>query len=172
MLYPAIHFSKRTTTCLSALAALLLATSSTFATTVSCNDLDYLTAQSPTGFAAMINQHQTEEGNFETSVQLEGASHCTVIEDPAKRSYRCTWSFPYADQSAENFYQSLSKEIWACISSTASVSKDQLVNHPDTYKANIYSHANTEVRVIFKHKRALQSTFVSMMVEGMETHSQ
>lgn len=137
------------------------------AQSIACSDLTYLIEQSQTGFKAILDKTDSEFGGRDTTIILPNAQYCVILEDQRKRSYKCTWTFGYGAEQAQETFEKYAKDVSNCLGSSASESKDQLVNHPDTYYSHLYRISNTDLRVTLKNKGALRNTLVSVIVDGL-----
>lgn len=137
------------------------------AQTIACSDVTYLIEQSKTGFNSILEKTESEFGGNDTTKILPEAQYCVILEDQQKRSYKCTWKFSYGADQAKEAFERYATDVSDCLGSTASVGRDQLVNHPDTYYSYLYKISNTDMRVTLKNKSALRNTLVSVIVEGI-----
>lgn len=135
------------------------------AQTIPCADVRFLIEQSRTGFLAIQRDTRHEFGGFDTTIKLSEAEYCVILEDVEKRSFRCAWKYSHSDRQAEAKYTQMREDLAVCLGNSASVQKDQPVNHPDIYESYLYRLPAVELRISLKEKSALKSTFVSFVVE-------
>lgn len=131
-----------------------------------CSDILYLIEQSRSQFVAIQGDTGSDFGDYDTTFVLPDAWYCVILEDVEKRSYKCTWKYPYGDQQAHNTFQRLAKEMRNCIGDVADERTDQPVNHPDFYASYYYQLPDGEARVTLKDKGKLMSTLVSIVIDG------
>jgi hypothetical protein len=131
-----------------------------------CTDILYLIAQSGSQFSAIRGDTGSDFGDYDTTFVLPDASYCVIHEDVEKRSYHCTWKYPYGDERAHKTFQRLVKEMRSCIGNIAEERTDQPVNHPDFYASYYYQLPGGEARVTLKNKGKLMSTLVSIVIDG------
>lgn len=137
-----------------------------FAQSMDCAEVLFLIEQSAEEFHAIQADTRSEHGGFTTTHELADAQYCVILEDPEKRSYLCTWSYPIGSDLAKAAFDATSSQMGHCLADLATVVQDQPVNHPDTYNSLLFKLAETEVRVTHKNKGVLNSTLVSVIVEG------
>lgn len=147
-------------------AALFASTSPAQAESEICQDITRSITLSRSGFESLHNGSETAGSRFIVTETLFEAPECEVLPNATAHSLRCSWSFAYDDALAEEHYDYLLSVVPACLGSHVAVSKDQPVNHPDTYKSHIYQLPAAELRVTLKNKYAMKKKFVSMIVEG------
>jgi hypothetical protein len=134
---------------------------------LSCTELNKLLGHSRSDFAAIRQSSINKNKGVETSLQLPGADHCTIDDNAEKPSYRCVWQFPIGAQQATVKFQDLVALADDCLINQAEKTKDQSVNHPDTYLAHIYRLSDAELRITFKHKSELRKTLVSLNLDSL-----
>lgn len=139
------------------------------ADTIPCSDMLYLVEQSASGFSSIKGDTESEFGGFSATKILPNAQYCVVLEDPEKRTYKCTWKYSIGDERAMAAFEQYATEVENCLGDSARRLKDQPVNHPDTYKSYLYKLTDTDMRVTFKDKSELMSTLVSVVFEGVNT---
>lgn len=137
------------------------------AETLPCSDIRFLFEQSKQGFSSILGEKESEFGGVIATKKLLQAQYCVILEDPEKRSYKCTWEYPIGDERATTAFEQYAKEMERCLGSDVEKVMDQPVNHPDTYKSFLYKLPDSEMRVTFKDKSELKSTLVSVIIEGI-----
>ncbi len=133
-----------------------------------CSDILYLIEQSRSQFLAIRGDSGSDFGDYDTTFVLPDAWYCVILEDVAKRSYQCTWKYPYGDERAHKTFQRFVKEMRNCIGNIAEERRDQPVNHPDFYASYYYQLPRGEARVTLKNKSKLMSTLVSIVIDGFK----
>ena len=134
-----------------------------------CEDVRYLIEQSKSQFAAIRGGSDHQFGGFETTFTLPDVWYCGILEDVEKWSYRCVWKYPLGDEQARTAYQDLSTAMKACIGDIAEEQVDQTVNHPDIYQSRYYQLPKGALNINLKNKADLESTLVSMRIDGAAT---
>lgn len=146
---------------------LMLPLNAMAAEALSCSDMRFLFEQSKQSFALILSEKESEFGGLIATKKLPQAQYCVILEDPEKRSYKCTWEYPIGDERARTAFEQYAKEVESCLGSDIQRVMDQPVNHPDTYKSFLYTLPDSEMRVTFKDKSELKSTLVSVVIEGI-----
>lgn len=80
-------------------------------------------------------------------------------------SNHCYWSFPYRSALATQSFETLVQRVTKCANAQVH-SKEDTVNHPDTYDLRRFTIAGKIVDVSLKDKAALQQTIVFLRVSG------
>lgn len=130
-----------------------------------CADIDYLIGQSRSQFAEILGKPNDDAGGYDVTLTLAGASYCSVTKRSKKRMYRCGWEFPYRAKRAYETFDELVRAVNDCIGRSATLHRDQSVNHPDYYALRRYETEQADVSVSVKDKSALGSTLVSIRVQ-------
>ncbi|MFK8081455.1 MAG: hypothetical protein AB8B97_14300 [Granulosicoccus sp.] len=144
--------------------AVLFAVKPVAGQTIPCADMLFLIEKSASDFQTIQAGSLTESGSYTTTTSLPDADQCMILEDPEKRTYQCIWTYPLAAEEADTSFKTYTQEIGDCLGTRAELVPDTAVNHPDTYRSNLYQLTDTQVRITLKNKTTLKSTLVSVFV--------
>jgi hypothetical protein len=131
-----------------------------------CANIDDLIVQSGSQFAEILDKPKGDDGDYDVTLALAGASYCSVTKTSKREFYHCGWEFPYRAKQAYDTFDAFVREVDACVGGQARLHSDQSVNHPDFYALRRYEMERAEVSVSVKDKSALGSTFVFIRVHG------
>ena len=89
-----------------------------------------------------------------TSLALSGAT-----------SVHCAWGYPYRADAARAAFDDLAAQLNLCFEEGETVSKDQIVNHPDSYDLLEFEGEKGRLGLSLKDKGARQETFIFLRAE-------
>ncbi|MGC3940071.1 hypothetical protein ACOTTU_19875 [Roseobacter sp. EG26] len=94
----------------------------------------------------------------------EGAICTTYLDQQGGTGVSCHWAFPFRDDAATRFSNTVWTEIQTCRDGKA-LSPDQQVNHPDSYDLREWSSDRKTFRVSVKDKGGENRTLVFVSYE-------
>ena len=98
-----------------------------------------------------------------------GVKSCSILEDAAKSTFQCVWTYSLQSSTAQQHYLRASTEIQHCLAEIfggeLTLQQDQAVNHPDVYASQYYRHADGQITVSLKNKSALNSKLLTIRVD-------
>lgn len=98
--------------------------------------------------------------------KVNGAHHCVLATTlSGVKTYYCTWRFAYRAHGAVVTYARLLHTVRACLAGRGRESRDQGVNHPDTYAQRRFQIGRAAVMLASKDKSVLASTYVFLRIE-------
>ncbi len=125
-----------------------------------------MTEEAQTRFVALRGEAAEGLGDYQATLSLPGASACVIIEDAAKSSYQCSWTYGLGAAEAHAAFDRLLTGLRTCLADVASEEKDRSVNHPDTYASYAFRMPGSVTSINLKNKSALKSTLVSIRIDG------
>lgn len=131
-----------------------------------CPAIDVLIEQSHSQFAEILDKPANTSGDYNVTLSLADASHCSVTKRSKRSWYSCRWDFPYRATQAYQTYDAFVERMSGCIGQRATMHSDQSVNHPDYYDLRRFELTQADVSVSVKDKAALENTFVFIRVQG------
>ncbi|AEI92607.1 hypothetical protein RLO149_c005790 [Roseobacter litoralis Och 149] len=112
--------------------------------------------------------HPSQQGDmslFEASGMASGAVCATSRALSGAVSNHCYWSFPYRSAASTQSFDAVVQRVADCANAQV-YSKENTVNHPDTYDLRRFTIAGKIVDVSLKDKAALQQTIVFLRISG------
>lgn len=76
----------------------------------------------------------------------------------------CQIEFALKDVEAKELFTEAAAGLRNCLTKEITETRDLGVNHPDSYQAISFEMPSREVRLIYKDKSALQTTFITVRV--------
>lgn len=127
-----------------------------------------------TEITALVGQAQSNfEGTDAKPVSpdpLSGAGSCSLsLSLSGAKAYHCAWEYPFRSDDARTAFADVNDRLQTCFGGEAVISRDQSVNHPDSYDQYRYSLQQVTVSASIKDKSALQQTIVFVGTHGPAT---
>ncbi|MFK7890612.1 MAG: hypothetical protein AB8B63_07330 [Granulosicoccus sp.] len=129
-----------------------------------CEDVHQSLELSDSGFSSIKSEQEISPGLYSANIRLFDAERCEVIDSTFPSSLRCSWSFDYQALLAETRFDELTAALSQCLGDKVTVEVDMAVNHPDTYRSELYQVPDIDMRVTLKKKFALKKKYVSLFV--------
>ena len=108
----------------------------------------------------ILNQHDGD-----TLELAYGRAHCgESLALGGARNVHCVLVFAYRSEDATRVFEELVQEVTECVGSSATITTDQSVNHPDAYDLREFQDGTRAYAVSIKDKGALQQTLVFVRV--------
>ena len=103
--------------------------------------------------------------SIEDERPLPAANSCAVSQElSGAKIYQCIWSRAYRAVDARSVFDDLVRKVKDCLGDAAQGTRDQPVNHPDSYELLEFQSQGRRVAVSLKDKAALNQTLVFLRI--------
>lgn len=127
-----------------------------------CSDIDRLVSESITDFEAFRGALvDSSTGEWSVAYSIDGASSCSVVVDPERALYVCTWEHSLSSGDGPERYEAEVKRVRSCLDGAAE-REDASVNHPDFWASTHFAIPDGEIGVSLKNKSALGQALVTI----------